>query len=189
MANISVVSRRMDHPLRLDHRPQNLLRHHPRRITGNIVDPDKYLLHVRHLPHVPLGTGSAIRVQCRRLRQPEHVGADRQRRPVYASQEVLVERAHSAVPTKHSLHPLRPDVLYDQLPGRAGSCHTETTLSKPTRLATTPLWYDRLIVFPRAIGCESGCSPVLWRIDSYVSFVGSASISGGIGWNTRLREG
>lgn len=49
------------------------------------------------IPHVPLGPRNTIRVQRGSLRQPEYVGADRQRGPVHAHQEISVDSAGSTV--------------------------------------------------------------------------------------------
>lgn len=58
----------LDHPFRSHPGPQNPLRHHPRRLARSFMDPYQHQLHVRLFPHVPLGAGHPIRVQCRCLR-------------------------------------------------------------------------------------------------------------------------
>lgn len=49
------------------------------------------------IPYVPLGPRNTIRVQRGSLRQPEHVGANRQRGPVHAHQKISVDSAGSTV--------------------------------------------------------------------------------------------
>lgn len=115
----------MDNPRRSHSRPQNPLRHHSRRLPRNILDSNKHLLHVWLLPDVPLRPWRPLRIQRRSLRQPEYVGANRQRRPVYPSQEIPFERADIALFAQHALYPLRSDVLYDQFLGRAGRRDTQ----------------------------------------------------------------
>ncbi|KND89695.1 hypothetical protein TOPH_05637, partial [Tolypocladium ophioglossoides CBS 100239] len=104
--------RSVDHPHRPDSLPQDLLRRDPRRLTGDFVDAHKHDVHVRLVSHVPLRPRRPVRVQQRRLRQPKHVGANRQWRPVHAHQEVPPRRPHRAVPPEHPLHPLRPGIFH-----------------------------------------------------------------------------
>lgn len=47
----------MDHPLRLDYRTENLLRHHPWGVPGDVMDPHQHKLHVRLIHYVSLGAG------------------------------------------------------------------------------------------------------------------------------------
>lgn len=73
----------LDYPFRLDRGFEDLLRYPSRRFAGDIMDSHQHQLHVWLLHHVPLGAGYSVRVQRWRLRQSEHVGANRQRGPVY----------------------------------------------------------------------------------------------------------
>ena len=123
----------MDHPRRPHPRPQNPIRHRPRHVARNILDADQHLLYVRLVPDVPLGAGRAVRVQRRRLRQPEHVGANRQWRSIHAREEIPPERADSAVPTQHALYALWLDLLHHQLPGGTGGRDTETPFGERMR--------------------------------------------------------
>jgi len=52
----------MDYPHCYYCLPQDLLRHHPWRFAGDIVDLDEHLLYVRFLPDVPLGSWRSFRV-------------------------------------------------------------------------------------------------------------------------------
>ena len=74
----------LDHSLRPNPWPQDLLRHCPWRDAGDVLDTHQHHLHVRVISHVSLGPRRAVRVQRWRIRQSEHVGADRQWRPIHA---------------------------------------------------------------------------------------------------------
>lgn len=71
------------------------------------------------IPYVPLGSRNTIRVQRGSLRQPEHVGADRQRGPVHAHQEISVDGAGSTV----CLASTRPNQISEDL------AHANTALT------------------------------------------------------------
>lgn len=77
------------------------------------MDAHKHNLHVRFLPNVPLGARRALRIQRRRLRQLEHVGADRQRGSVYAGEKVSAVGANIAVFVEHALYALWVCVFHD----------------------------------------------------------------------------
>lgn len=53
----------MGHPLRTHCLGQNPLRHHSWRITRDLLDPYKHILHVRLLLNVSLRSRSALRLQ------------------------------------------------------------------------------------------------------------------------------
>ena len=50
----------LDNPFRFDRGSQNLLRHHPRRLAGNIMDSYQHQLHVRFFPNVSLGAWHSV---------------------------------------------------------------------------------------------------------------------------------
>ena len=48
------ISRGLGYPFRPHCTRQDPVRHHSRRVTGNVLDPDQHLVHVWIVPHVPL---------------------------------------------------------------------------------------------------------------------------------------
>lgn len=63
-------------PYRPHRRSQNFLQHYPGHPTRHLLVPHQHHVHVRVLPDVPLGPRHPFRVQCRSIRQPQHVGTD-----------------------------------------------------------------------------------------------------------------
>lgn len=79
------------------------------------MDAREHYLYVRLLPYVPLGARHSFRVQRWSLRQPQYVGANRQRGAVHTREEVPARRADMSISDQHTLHALRPGIFYDQL--------------------------------------------------------------------------
>ena len=52
----------------------------------------------------PLRPRHPLRIQRRRLRQPQHVGADRQRGPIHPGEKIPLSGAHMSVFGEHALH-------------------------------------------------------------------------------------
>jgi len=52
--------RGMAYPPIPNRRAQNILRHHPWCLSGNLMDADQHILHVWIVPHVPLCSGGPL---------------------------------------------------------------------------------------------------------------------------------
>ena len=75
------------------------------------------------------------------------MGANRQWRPIHAREKVPAQRANCAVPSKHSLYPLRLNVFHNQFFGRARSCDTKATI----RMSSTEYVVERANQIHRVI--------------------------------------
>lgn len=54
MKRATSLCRGLDYPHCANRRAENLLRHHSRRLAGDIMDADEYDVHVWLIPHVSL---------------------------------------------------------------------------------------------------------------------------------------
>ena len=128
------------------------------------MDSRQYHLHVCLVLDVPLGSGSTLRIQCRSLRQPQYVGANRQRGSIHTDKEIPACGSHSGVPAQHSLHALRLDLFHYQFPCCLTRCDTQITLCK-SKIFLRWRFLQNNRAPCRVIGCEWDFCLRTWRIE------------------------
>lgn len=87
-ADTGLLSRSLGYPRHMHNWPQTPLRRYPWSLARNIMDTSQHRVHVQFILDVSLCPRRTLRIQRWSLRQPEHVGADRQRGSVHSGEEI-----------------------------------------------------------------------------------------------------